>query len=77
MGIKSERLFTFFYTIIFMKRNVKGGWVQWLAATLTWLVQWLGVAAGWTYGAYCCLLKGYLLKEQVECSLRNERSEMK
>jgi len=60
-----------------LKQNVKGEWVRWFAATLAGLVQWLRVGAGWVYGDYCCLLKGYLLNEQVEWSLRNERSEMK
>jgi len=60
-----------------LKQNVKGEWVRWFAATLAGLVQWLRVGAGWVYGDYCCLLKGYLLNEQVEWSLRNERSEIK
>jgi hypothetical protein len=45
-GYQPERLF-------YLKRNVKGGWVRWLAATRKGLVWWLRVAAGWAYGTYC------------------------
>jgi len=47
-GIKPERSF-------YLKRNVKGGWVRWLAATLTGLVGGLGLLLdGHTEPAAAC-----------------------